>query len=768
MQNPKPPITNNQLPLTGARSNSVWRDVASLAFIAALVLLFFWRIITPRLEDRAVFPPGDFTDQFWAFRMYEARAFAQGRLPLWSENFNSGHPFLADVQSAVYYPPSLLWTLAVVAMRGENFTLLDLEFEAIFHFILAGIFTYLFARQLLGSRVAALISAVTFIFGGYLTSYPPQQLAILETATWLPLILLLMHLALYRGGAYYFGAGAALGVAALAGHPQTFLFVVYASAIYFFWESRYHSHTLPHYLVRFGVMLLIAGGISAAQWVPSLEYQALSTRAEISWSEAASGFPTLDPLQMILPGFVNAFSSPLYVGVLPLWLALFASFVNRSREKTFWAWLALGSLLVSFGFYVFAYALFYLFAPGFAMFRGQERLAFVISFSLAMLAGYGARDLLAAQFDWKRARRAWALLPAGITIGLLMLLTLYISGTLRQSGRVAFLGDRAGLMVLLFLLASVAVGANIQPSPLLRRRVGWGRGLILALILFDLFSINTAAYNADPKPRYPSTPIIDAIRQDQGVFRVGDEGKMPGHFGVAYRLDEIGGISPLKIARYDFLQEKLSEERLWSLLNVKYVITGRPGFSNAQVVAQDGETRLLQLETWMPRAWFVPYALVNANDEQVASALSNDSFDPWYFAYVANAPSTSLPSMPIRRDTTRRDTHAASFQQITPEHSRVIVNAPADGLLVLSENYYYPGWSAKVDGAEAPILRANIAQSAVPVRAGAQVVEFVFDPWSVKIGLAGSGTAMVCLILAAVFSRKKRVATLTTHQSSVE
>src|SRR5512141_2688877 len=86
------------------------RDLAALALLAFLVLLFFWRVVTPKLEDRAVFPPGDFTDQFWAFRMYEARAFASGRLPLWSENYNSGHPFLADVQSAVFYPISLLMT----------------------------------------------------------------------------------------------------------------------------------------------------------------------------------------------------------------------------------------------------------------------------------------------------------------------------------------------------------------------------------------------------------------------------------------------------------------------------------------------------------------------------------------------------------------------------------------------------------------------------------------------------------------------------------
>ncbi len=776
-------------------------NLLPFVLLTALVLLFFWRIITPRLEDRAVFPPGDFTDQFWAFRMYEARAFAEGRLPLWSDNFNGGHPFLADVQSAIFYPVGLIWTLIVVALRGANFALLDLEIEALVHFILAGAFTYLFAKRLLGSRLAALASALTFTFGGYLTSYPPQQLAILETATWLPLALLFVERGLARTSADgkenprsaafsrvpidFIAAGVTLGIAALAGHPQTFMFVAYACAIYFVWRvwqerNTEHASRNTHHASRFALTIFIALGISAAQWLPTLEYQMISTRAAISWAEAARGFPTLDPLQMILPGFVSAFQSPLYVGILPLWLAIFALWVNHSREKIFWAMLALGSLLVAFGFYVFAYALFYLFVPGFALFRGQERLALVISFALAILAGYGFRDLMRASSDVKRARRVWALLPAGVTISLMFVCTLYISGTLKQSGQVAFLGTRAGLMTLLFVLASVLVAwrirladdqssASIDASPMNRagaqsaladfhllQTPNLFGGLAIVLIVFDLFSINSQAYNAEPKPRYPVTPIIQAIQGDRGVFRVVDEGKMPGHFGVAYNLEEIGGISPLRIARYDVLRDNLPEEKLWSLLNVRYAITGRPGFQNAELVTNDGDTRLLRLNDAMPRAWFVPYAIHNANDDQVLAAISSDAFDPWYLAYIADASPVVLPAPPIRRETSR-SAHAADFQRITPEHARVVVNAPADGLLVLSENYYYPGWRAVVDGTPAPILRANVALSAVPVRAGTKQVEFIFDPWSVKVGIAITVVTLLVIIATLLFDRSAKL-----------
>jgi hypothetical protein len=721
------------------------KDLAALALITALVLLFFWRIIAPKIEDRAIFPPGDFTDQFWAFRMYEARAFAAGRLPLWSENFNSGHPFLADVQSALFYPVGLVFTLGVVVLRGAEFTLLGLEIEAILHFILAGAFTYFLARRLLGSRVAALVSAITFTFGGYLTSYPPQQLAMLETATWLPLALLCLDLAVERGVRYYVATGVVLGIAALAGHPQTFLFVVYACGIYFVWRVTgdewrrgNNASRLAFYALRFAFTLLIAAGIAAAQWIPTLEYQTVSTRAAISWAEAARGFPTIDPLQMILPGFTAAFQSPLYIGVFPLWLAALALLVNRTREKIFWAALALGSLLVAFGFYVFAYALLYLFGPGFGMFRGQERLAFIVSFSLALLAGYGFHDLMQTTLDKVHVRRVWALLPAGVTVSALMLFAFYIAGTQHSSGRLAFLLDRSGLMVLLFVLASVLAAWRISLAHF-RGRVEWGSAAI-ALIVFDLFSINTAAYNAAPNPRYPVTTIVQTIQNDRDIFRVVDEGRMPGHFGIAYRLEEISGISPLRVAHYDALLD-LPPEKLWSLLNVRYVITGRPGFANAEAVTQDSKTRLLRLQNSLPRAWLVGAAKVSPDDRATLEAMADNKFDPNAMAYVAEPlpfpPSPNAAFTPV------------VFEKRAPEHLIISMNTPTDQLLVLSE-VYYPGWCATVDGVPAPILRADVALRAVPVRAGAHRVELIFDPWSVKIGIVVSVVTVLAVIVGAV------------------
>src|SRR5205814_7944695 len=67
------------------------------------------------------------------------------------------------------------------------------------------------------------------------------------------------------------------------------------------------------------------------------------------------------------------------------------------------------------------------------------------------------------------------------------------------------------------------------------------------------------------------------------------------------------------------------------------------------------------------------------------------------------------------------------------------------GYLVLADTYY-PGWVARVDGVEQPILRADYLFRAVAVRPGQQVVEFRYEPTSFRIGAATSGLTLLVLV----------------------
>lgn len=68
---------------------------------------------------------------------------------------------------------------------------------------------------------------------------------------------------------------------------------------------------------------------------------------------------------------------------------------------------------------------------------------------------------------------------------------------------------------------------------------------------------------------------------------------------------------------------------------------------------------------------------------------------------------------------------------------------------------HFPGWRARVDGADAPLLRANYAFTAVAVPAGRARVELVYEPASFEIGRLAS---LACaLVLAGWLGASRRV-----------
>lgn len=738
---------------TMRRVNSVPRQVWVGLCLALLVGLFFWRVLTPKVEDRVAFPGGDFTDQFYTWRLYEARELTAGRLPLWNPLYNSGHPFQADAQSAVFYPVAL--AVLAVSFRDGVLPVTALQNEALLHFFLAGLFTYLFVLRLLrrdaaargrppGGHTAALISGVTFAFGGYLTSYPPLQLAVLETVTWLPLWLLTLDFAAERLTLRSaVGAGVALGMAVLAGHTQTLLFVVYAGVLYYafrVWSQRPASAGLKGWsrpAVVLVVALAAAVGLAAVQLLPSLEYASLSVRSGLAYGESSTGMPPLQLLQALLPGSVSAFASPLYVGILPLWLALTAVASRRDRQVAFWLGLALLAVLDMLGGFSFFYGLLYLLAPGFALFRGQERAACLFSFALAVLAGYGAEQFLhwlprAARRTYGGALRILAWAPLG---GLILTLAyFYATKASTKPGSFVFMVDRAALMTLLLLLAGGVVAARLSG----RLRPWQSRLLVVLLVVFDLFTINWTNNQAPVKDRFPETAIVRAMQAGTERVRV-DLDALPGHAGVVYDLADIRGISPLRVRAYDALLRGLPDDRLWSLLGVRYVITDGAAPAGATALAKGGTATLYRLPNPSPRAWLASQVVVEPDAERAVALMAAASFNLPRTAVVDRAPQpTPLP------DTLG----TVQLVDYGPQRLAVKVSVSGSALLVMSE-VYYPGWVATVDGVPAEIYRADAALRAVVVPAGVHTVEMSYQPLTFQVAAAISLVTLALVVVVA-------------------
>jgi hypothetical protein len=781
------------------------RDWAALILLAVLVALFFWRILTPNLADRASFPPGDFSRQFWAFATFEVRELSAGRMPLWNPYTYAGAPFWADIQSAVLYPISLL-TLLLSGPWG--FSLFALEVEAVAHFWLAGIFTYLFVRRLTRHRGAALFAAITFTFGGYLTGYPSQQLAVLETVVWLPLLLYFTDRALMDRSSQTphlrpslsnaLAAGLVWGVILLAGHPQSAMFVFYTFILYVMFlilvqrkqpvaPSRSHpAHKLPipySLLPTPALVLLIGLGFSAIAWLPGLEYMQLSVRAAGLYDKMAGGFPIYDLIQMLLPGSAS-FYSPLYVGVLPLLLAVWVALSLRRRETTFWGVLAAGALLLSLGSETFLYTPFYLLVPGFSIFRDQERAAFIVSFALAVLAGYGFKYQISKQqtSNSKLPTVVGWLLIGAVGMVILFFYGLNNAGWQSDSPFYLLLSRSVWLTILLALIWGVTKlgerkseirdsvpgtsskgsksGHRVQrttpysilptsysllPSPYSLLTITY-----LLLATFDLFSVNwkTNIYPSLPEAQTAVPATVQAIQQDASpndTFRVYNEYRIYENYGVPYALEDAWGASPLRLARYDAMYHSLRMERLWELLNVKYVITWRkelyaPSEIIYQEPANDDVTYVHRLSRVAPRAWLVNQ-VEEAGDDAALSRLDAFDFDPSQVALVPPDTSISVGGHPPEDELS----HIQVIHR-TPGSMSLNVSTPADSLLMLSE-IYYPGWRATVDGQIVPIVRADYILRGVPIPLGDHHVEVFYQPVTLLWGAVISG--VTCAAVAA-------------------
>ncbi|MBI5876349.1 MAG: YfhO family protein [Chloroflexi bacterium] len=745
-------------------------DATLLALLLALPLLFHWRILAPGALDRGSFPSGDFAEQFYAFARFAYNELSHGRVPLWNPYTYAGHPFLADVQSAVFYPPSLLVMLAASALGG--FSLLALEWQAVLHFSQAGIFTYLFARDALARmsdvgvttrvRGAAFLAALVFTFGGYLTSYPSQQLAVLETDVWLPLVLLVLgrtYRARTVGSGAALAAGFVFGIALLAGHPQSALYVGLASAAYALFTARIERVSWRALLVSLGLFGVAALGVSAIQWLPSFEFMRLSSRQSLSYDDYARGFDLLDPLQMLLPGSVSAYS-PLYAGIVPLALALMAPALSRHGRRliAFWIGLAVVALALSFGGNLFFYPLLYLFAPLFALFRQQERAAFLFSFALAMLAGHGALALCAplprGLHRRLRAFSGWAFRAVVLTAAFFVLLYFaWMVAELKHDSPFREASERAVWLAL--MLGGLALLLAFR----LRMRWRSARLLALAAVLvgLDLFTVNwqTNFQPLPPEAQVQPPAYLSLIQADASEFRTYNEYRLFGNFGDTFDLADTWGASPLRLAAYEQFH-KLPLARVWGLLNVKYVITWRQSLAElgvmseviaSQKISDKESTYVHRLANVAPRAALVGVVDVVPGQAEAMARLGAPEFD---FARQAIVPAPVAVNAPDIRG-------GVTLLSRTANGSTWQVNASRSALLVLAENDY-PGWRALVDGVDAPIACANVIMRAVVVPAGTHRVEFVFDPPVVKLGAAISLFTLAALGAVALWSRRRHAA----------
>jgi hypothetical protein len=477
---------------------------------------------------------------------------------------------------------------------------------------------------------------------------------------------------------------------------------------------------------------VIGLGLAAVHYVPAYEFMRLSVRSSLSYQELAGGFAWRDMLQFLLPG-VFTYWSPMYVGILPLFLAILACVIGSKRarkgESLFWLGVALVSLALSFGGKGYLYRLFYWVVPGFRLFRSQERAIYLTSFCLAVLAGWGWQ-LLYVENEERAVLRtsSWCLLALGVG-ALISIVAAWMASNPPEPETVDWLRPLA----LLAVLASMSWAlARWVPG-----RAAWGAALVLCVVAFDLSIINMPnnLVLGPAESRVYDGSWLETVLDGDGLYRIANEWGLPGNVGCWLGQHDVYGASPLRLSAHKTMADALPHWRLWQLLDVRYVATWEhdlPGPFAWQRVAMRGQewakdtVYAFRLESDFPRAWAVHRAR-QVDDGDALQLLADPVFDP--FAEVL------LPRGTPAGTTAEGPSLAPVVEVIQYAPERIVVRADmsAPGWLVLGE-WHYPGWRVQVDGRKENIHRVNYGLRGVPLASGEHVVEFTFRPSSVYVG----------------------------------
>ncbi|MDX1568396.1 MAG: hypothetical protein R3223_11390, partial [Longimicrobiales bacterium] len=460
---------------------------------------------------------------------------------------------------------------------------------------------------------------------------------------------------------------------------------------------------------------------------------------------------------------------------------------GRSDLRWFLLGLGLLAILYALGSHTPVWRIFYEVVPGVSLFRAPSMAIFLYGFAVITLAAFGIDRVLDVARrkpeGWRTGAERFVWIVAGIFGVLVLLSSAGVLTTVWTSLLYPELGEAKaqalqqavphitrGLFISALLVAVTGGLCWAYRS----ERIG-ARGLVAGLafllavdgIRVDEPFIQTFDFHRWAAPT-ANMQFLQARQAEEPPFRVfsmeqGGQDVKPALYG----LELAAGHHPNDLARYRELigmegsgipQNLLQSTNVLRILNVRYLLWPDRQFGPVEgmprVSSVEGPTgqplRSVYEVAALPRARLVGSARVVPGIAAVDTILSR-GFDPAGEVVLPEEPPLELPGGPVEGSV---EWVERSLNQMVLE-----VRNEAPALLVLADNWY-PGWAARVDGAEAPVLRANHTLRAIPLEAsgpdGEHRVEIFYDSTTLERSAFLSFGTLVLLLFAGGVSYVRR------------
>ena len=771
------------MPRPAARANPEKVALWTVGGLVLLALIFVF--LLP--GDVLITAKGtDTISEFVAWRAYLADSLRSGHIPLWNPYTYGGQPFLGGFESAVLYPPNLIF---VIMPLGPA-----LNFSVFLHLILLGWGMQRWSTQRGQSPLAAgLAGFIVPLSGAVFPHVYAGHLSNLCTMAWAPWIFLGLERGARGDLRGWFLASAGICLQILAGHVQYVFYTAIAAGLHALVLVIAGAKTpgLARWRPLLGVTVVYVAAalLGAGQLFTSYAASADSIRQQkLDYAFAAMfGFPPENFLTLIAPGFFGSIDQPLYWGRCYFWemslfvgtaslLLLAVALADRTRRRQGWLDLAVAIplLVLALGVHTPLFDLLYNYAPGFGHFRSWSKFIFQATLFLVLIIASGADAVLRGEQSDRRI--AWA----GIILGGILLLPgayLVISPesitpllqfelhlqpvetympevVFTQADFVQSHGTHAGLSLLLGGTVLIAAGA-ILLGP---RRIAFFRWGLPALVALEMLGYIAGAIVTSHLDDAAPAAIKKFEADHPGDFRMlmpinwANNGLLLGH-------GDMWGNNPTVLRRYaEFMtytqggdpdhatQYVAFDPRhlspLYALMRFRYML-----------ISQGQQIGILQgAMPPLPHVLLVSEAKILTKRDEILAQMSDPLFDPQTNVILESEPS---PAPQSGAKGTAKVT-ASTSESLTIEAD---TDKPA---ILLVTDLYAHGWRAEsLPGsvqASYSIMPGDYILRAIPLQAGHHELRLVYAPDAFPIGVAVSGAAWLAWLGAFFGLRGKSAA----------
>jgi hypothetical protein len=690
-------------------------------------------------------------------------AFAQGRLPLWSDSLGGGSSPWSNPQAGALSP---------LQMAARGLPLQHHLLGALILKLLVGFQgTWLLARSTGRSRASSLLAAAGFALGGGLFSW--ALFPVTATAVWVPWLAAgTVRLFRHPGRRAIAATAAITALILLSGHPETAAFGgAFAGVVGL--GLRRRAAGLGRGLAAAALAATLGFGLAAPQLLPFLAGIPDSQRAHDTRDPGRPGGTMwlLAPITWFQPGYgsfvlapasPHAFGSPYqgkfqgpfnwaecesgYTGLVAFAGAGLALLL-AARDRRAWPFIGFaGAGLLLAGHFLPLARLLYLVPP--LRMPAYARLLPVVSLALCVAGAFGTDLLL-------RRRRS----------GLRGVVAIWASLALAALISLAVASD-SWTIALWALLAGAVALAGWRPR--------WGAVALAAVLLLDLIPWSRSLLPVGrPELFYPRSALIDRLAREAGDPAAGratggDYLVYPGFLNV-YGVADFRVHDPMASAAYlhvlglafgfhssmeqYFAPVRNLDHPLLDFLGVRAVV-GSPSVPSYRTLPRVDDGRfapytLMHNPDALPR-WFFPSEAVAIErgglDRWIAGmtaarqvAVFRDEAGPWH---PPGGPASPDPRV------------------VSAAPGRVVLEVPRGGEALLASSVPFSrGWSAWAGGRKLQTLHVDGAFLGVRLPAGAFRVELRFLPPGFAAGCGAFGLslgAFLFLLLAQFWRRQAR------------